>query len=40
MKKSETGFRVHADNWNILVDEHVEHQFVSIVKVEDLQDEY
>jgi len=40
MKKSETGFRVHADNWNILVDEHIEHQFVSIVKAEDLQDEY
>lgn len=39
IKRSTTGFAVHPENWNILVDTQQEHIFVNTVKAEDLQDE-
>ena len=38
-KRAKVGFKVHPENWNILVDDDSEHIFVDTVKVEDLQDE-
>lgn len=39
IKRSDNGFAVHPENWNILVDSSQEHIFVNTVKVEDLQND-